>query len=237
MLKESRAQAAGLVAGDQVVGDQRPSGDGRPDLGQDLRVARPSGDAHRAPEGQPDHRCAASGRSWTRPTTATASASGSPASRSVSALRIWQSLKTTGTVSRETASRARRALPLQGQEALLEQRRDRPATAPRRCTTAGRRTSRSSRFISLSLALFNLLPLLPLDGGHIAFSLARGHPRPRDRARGLRARLGRRHHPLPAAFLHRPLERRRPARRRLRVTATPSRPCNTLLQGSLRGGG
>ena len=30
------------------------------------------------------------------------------------------------------------------------------------------------RFISLSLALFNLLPLLPLDGGHIAFSLLEG---------------------------------------------------------------
>ena len=29
-------------------------------------------------------------------------------------------------------------------------------------------------FISLSLALFNLLPLLPLDGGHIAFSLLEG---------------------------------------------------------------
>jgi regulator of sigma E protease len=29
-------------------------------------------------------------------------------------------------------------------------------------------------FISLSLALLNLLPLLPLDGGHIAFSIAEG---------------------------------------------------------------
>ncbi len=28
--------------------------------------------------------------------------------------------------------------------------------------------------ISLSLALLNLLPLLPLDGGHIAFSLLEG---------------------------------------------------------------
>jgi regulator of sigma E protease len=28
--------------------------------------------------------------------------------------------------------------------------------------------------ISLSLALLNLLPFLPLDGGHIAFSLAEG---------------------------------------------------------------
>src|SRR5262249_44931101 len=29
-------------------------------------------------------------------------------------------------------------------------------------------------FISLSLALLNMLPLLPLDGGHIAFSIAEG---------------------------------------------------------------
>ena len=37
--------------------------------------------------------------------------------------------------------------------------------------------------ISLSLALLNLLPLLPLDGGHIAFSLAervRGRAIPRE---------------------------------------------------------
>ena len=35
--------------------------------------------------------------------------------------------------------------------------------------------------ISLSLALLNLLPLLPLDGGHIAFSMIEGDPRPRGR--------------------------------------------------------
>ena len=37
--------------------------------------------------------------------------------------------------------------------------------------------------ISLSLALLNLLPFLPLDGGHIAFSLAervRGRAIPRE---------------------------------------------------------
>ena len=31
--------------------------------------------------------------------------------------------------------------------------------------------------ISLSLALMNMLPLLPLDGGHIAFSMIEGDPR------------------------------------------------------------
>ena len=32
----------------------------------------------------------------------------------------------------------------------------------------------SKPLLSLSLALLNLLPLLPLDGGHIAFSLVEG---------------------------------------------------------------
>ena len=35
-------------------------------------------------------------------------------------------------------------------------------------------TSGCSALISLSLALLNLLPLLPLDGGHIMFSLIEG---------------------------------------------------------------
>ena len=71
------------------------------------------------------------------------------------------------------------------------------------------RLPRVLALISLSLALLNLLPLLPLDGGHIAFSIARGHPRPRDPARGLRARLGGRHRARADALLHRALERRR----------------------------
>ncbi len=52
-----------------------------------------------------------------------------------------------------------------------------------RSTSASATTSRCSRFISLSLALLNLLPLLPLDGGHIAFSIAeriRGRAIPRE---------------------------------------------------------
>ena len=69
--------------------------------------------------------------------------------------------------------------------------------------------------ISLSLALLNLLPLLPLDGGHIAFSIAegiRGRAIPREAyerasAIGILAR------PLP--LLHRPHERRQPHQGRL----------------------
>ena len=53
------------------------------------------------------------------------------------------------------------------------------------CRARRRRSTRATDtylwvlgLISLSLALLNLLPLLPLDGGHIAFSLDRGDPRP-----------------------------------------------------------
>ena len=44
--------------------------------------------------------------------------------------------------------------------------------------------------ISLSLALLNLLPLLPLDGGHIAFSIIEGIRGRAVAPGGLRARLG-----------------------------------------------
>ena len=37
--------------------------------------------------------------------------------------------------------------------------------------------------ISLSLAIFNLLPFLPLDGGHVLFILRRAAARPADLAR------------------------------------------------------
>ncbi len=61
--------------------------------------------------------------------------------------------------------------------------------------------------ISLSLALLNLLPLLPLDGGHIAFSIVegiRGRPLAREVYErvsmvGIVAR--------PRSVLHRPLQR------------------------------
>ena len=79
--------------------------------------------------------------------------------------------------------------------------------------------------ISLSLALLNLLPLLPLDGGHIAFSIIEGI-RGGGRPRGLRARLGRRDRARSAALLHRPLERHRPAGRTASAAAPeePTRP-------------
>ena len=69
--------------------------------------------------------------------------------------------------------------------------------------------------ISLSLALLNLLPLLPLDGGHIAFSIAGEDPRAGDPTRGLRAGLRDRHRARAAALLHRPLQRHQPPARGL----------------------
>ena len=81
---------------------------------------------------------------------------------------------------------------------------------PRRPSGAPTTSSGCSALISLSLALLNLLPLLPLDGGHIAFALSRASAAARSAARGLRA--GRASGSLrPAALLHRPVERHRPA--------------------------
>jgi regulator of sigma E protease len=86
---------------------------------------------------------------------------------------VWQSLKTTGIVSRETV------VALGG---LFHQSGRRQITGPGGIV----KTSADQLhygwasylgvlgFISLSLALLNLLPLLPLDGGHIAFSLLEG---------------------------------------------------------------
>ena len=65
--------------------------------------------------------------------------------------------------------------------------------------------------ISLSLALLNLLPLLPLDGGHIAFSLVEGI-RGRAVAREVYERVSAVGIALvAAALLHRPVERHRPS--------------------------
>ena len=66
-------------------------------------------------------------------------------------------------------------------------------------------------FISLSLALLNLLPLLPLDGGHIAFSIVEGL-RGRAVGREVYERVSvDRHRARPDAVLHRPVERSRAA--------------------------
>ena len=89
------------------------------------------------------------------------------------AASAWQSLKLTGIVTREIGNRSA------GSSTARAERTSRARSASRR------RWRESSQqgvqdylwvlgLISLSLALMNMLPLLPLDGGHIAFSIVEG---------------------------------------------------------------
>ena len=163
VLKDSRAQAAGLVAGDRVVGING------------LPVAA----------GQISNRISAS---HGRPVTLTVLRNGNLTLlraqrpqldttdnryRLGFAAAVWQSLKTTGTVSRETAS------ALGGLFHSKDRRQFSSSVGIVRNSADAVHYGWASylsilAFISLSLALFNLLPLLPLDGGHIAFSLLEG---------------------------------------------------------------
>ncbi len=83
---------------------------------------------------------------------------------------LWQALKLTAVVSRETAKSLATIVRSEGREnvsgpvgIVRESSRAAEAGWPEYLGILG--------FVSLSLALLNLLPLLPLDGGHIAFSL------------------------------------------------------------------
>jgi regulator of sigma E protease len=83
---------------------------------------------------------------------------------------VWQSLKTTGVVARQTAT------ALGGIFHSKERRQLSGTVGIVKGTTDAVHYGWLSylsvlALISLALALFNLLPLLPLDGGHIAFSL------------------------------------------------------------------
>ena len=85
----------------------------------------------------------------------------------------WQSVKLTGTVTREIGK------SLGG---LVHGKGRKEVSSPVGITqTLGRSASQGLQqylwvlaLISLSLALMNMLPFLPLDGGHIAFSLIEG---------------------------------------------------------------
>jgi regulator of sigma E protease len=86
---------------------------------------------------------------------------------------VWRSIKLTGIVSREIVLSLGRLFHHEGRKEIT--------------STVGIVDQSASTLkqgiapylgvlglISLSLALFNLLPLLPLDGGHIAFSIVEG---------------------------------------------------------------
>ncbi len=85
----------------------------------------------------------------------------------------WQSVKLTGIVTREIGKSLARLVHGQGRKEI---------SSPVGITQTLNRTAKQGTedylwvlgLISLSLALMNLLPLLPLDGGHIAFSLIEG---------------------------------------------------------------
>jgi regulator of sigma E protease len=86
---------------------------------------------------------------------------------------IWESLKLTGMVTKEIGGVLARLVQGSGREEISS-----PIGIVRGSSSALDRGYQTYFWvlglISLSLALLNLLPLLPLDGGHIAFSIIEG---------------------------------------------------------------
>ena len=86
---------------------------------------------------------------------------------------IWQAVRVTGIVTKEIGASVGRLVTGSGRDEI---------SSPVGITQASSEAVKQGAdaylwvlgLISLSLALLNLLPLLPLDGGHIAFSLLEG---------------------------------------------------------------
>ena len=85
----------------------------------------------------------------------------------------WESLKLTGIVTREIGKSLSRLVRGEGREDISS-----PVGIVDQSSQAVERGGETYLWVlgllSLSLALLNLLPLLPLDGGHIAFSIVEG---------------------------------------------------------------
>ena len=85
----------------------------------------------------------------------------------------WKSIRVTGVVSREIAKSLGRLAHGEGRKQISS-----PVGIVRESSKVAKQGALDYLlvlgFISLSLALLNLLPLLPLDGGHIAFSIVEG---------------------------------------------------------------
>jgi regulator of sigma E protease len=86
---------------------------------------------------------------------------------------FWESLKLTGIVTKEIGKSLGQIVHGQGRKQISS-----PVGIVRASSSAAQAGFEQYLsvlgFISLSLALLNLLPLLPLDGGHIAFSIVEG---------------------------------------------------------------
>jgi regulator of sigma E protease len=85
----------------------------------------------------------------------------------------WESLKLTGVITREIGKSLARLVTGEGREDISS-----PVGIVDQSSDAVERGWETYLWVlgllSLSLALLNLLPLLPLDGGHIAFSIVEG---------------------------------------------------------------
>jgi regulator of sigma E protease len=86
---------------------------------------------------------------------------------------VWESLKLTGVITREIGKSLARLVTGEGREDISS-----PVGIVDQSSQAVERGVDTYLWVlgllSLSLALLNLLPLLPLDGGHIAFSIVEG---------------------------------------------------------------
>jgi len=86
---------------------------------------------------------------------------------------VWQSVKLTGTVTKEIGKSIAGLVHGKGRKDISS-----PVGISQTLNTAQKQGVETYLWvlglISLSLALMNLLPLLPLDGGHIAFSIVEG---------------------------------------------------------------
>jgi regulator of sigma E protease len=86
---------------------------------------------------------------------------------------LWQSIRLTGTVTKEIGASLARLVRGEGREDVAS-----PVGIVQGSSNALDQGAETYLWVlgllSLSLALLNLLPLLPLDGGHIAFSIVEG---------------------------------------------------------------